>query len=146
MSEKDAKLQLINALRKCWAKSTSFNPKKWTKNNPAYGQCAVTAVVVQDFFGGKLIRCSVYGEERVSHYYNGLPDDKRIDLTRGQFKEGTRFSKPQYRERSQVLSYATTAKKYALLKKRVLQELKNRKNSTFSNQNLKGDTKPAHTV
>ena len=46
------------------------------------GQCAVTALVVQDFLGGELIRAFVCGE---SHYWNRLPDGSELDLTADQF-------------------------------------------------------------
>ena len=46
---------LQKLLQKAWSKETSFEPDNWTPENPAWGQYAVTALVVQDFFGGEII-------------------------------------------------------------------------------------------
>jgi len=49
----------------------------------ARGQCSVTALVVQDLFGGTLL------ETRVGaawHFYNRI-DGERCDLTAGRFAE-----------------------------------------------------------
>jgi hypothetical protein len=111
------------AIERPWSRQTSFNPDRWSKSNPAYGQCAVTALVVQDFLGGRLKRTVAPGEETVSHYYNELPDGKIMDLTLRQFQKDTKFIEPEYREREYVLSYPPTAAKYQILKQRVLKEL-----------------------
>ena len=42
-------------LGKCWKRETSAGPEGWTGENPAWGQCAVTALVVQDFGGDKTL-------------------------------------------------------------------------------------------
>ena len=31
--------------------------EKWNEENPSIGQCAITALIVNDFFGGKIMRC-----------------------------------------------------------------------------------------
>jgi hypothetical protein len=86
--------KLKQLLIKCWSLETcsSSLKKQWSKDNPSVGQCAITALIVNDYFGGKIMRCmSLSG----SHYYN-LIDDKIVDLTVEQFlgeiplyKEGT---------------------------------------------------------
>ena len=47
------KKQIYEALIRSWSIETS---SKWTIENPAKGQCGVTALVVQDICGGKLKR------------------------------------------------------------------------------------------
>ncbi|SDT24727.1 YunG family protein [Actinoplanes derwentensis] len=60
---------------------------EWRADNPARGQCGVTALIVQDLLGGELI----VGEVQVEaakvghHYWNRLPDGQDVDLTAGQF-------------------------------------------------------------
>ncbi len=105
----------------CWDKSTSADPDSWTLGNGAYGQCAVTALLVQDILGGNLLR-SVASWERdsVSHYFNEPHDGKVLDLTRKQFRADCRFSTPEYRERSCVLSYTDTALRYEILKRKFM--------------------------
>jgi hypothetical protein len=106
------------ALAGSWSAETSALPGLWTKRSPALGQCAVTALVVQDYLGGKLLRVDILSEDSPSksHYYNELPDGSILDLTMRQFSKLTLFGKPSYREREYVLSYPETAKRYELLK------------------------------
>lgn len=122
---------LREALEKSWGKETSVAPEKWSPENPAYGQCAVTALVVHDFFGGRLVKVTAAGpDETASHYYNELPDGRVVDLTRVQFPKGTTFSQPEYKERVQVegrfppprVTY-TTLGRYNKLRARVEFEL-----------------------
>ncbi len=122
--ERKAIKGLESLLDKSWSKETSNDPDNWSQTNKAYGQCAITALIVQEVFGGELMRTeTLSSEKKVSHYYNKLPNGDIIDLTRKQFPEGTAFSEPQSRERSYVLSYLPTEKRYNLLKKLVLYQL-----------------------
>ena len=43
-------------LEDCWCADTSFWPELWTTAHPSVGQCAVTALVVSDRFGGEILR------------------------------------------------------------------------------------------
>jgi hypothetical protein len=106
------------ALRASWSRETSVEPA-WTTARASEGQCAVTALVVQDYFGGSLIRCDIDG---TSHYWNHLEDGREIDLTRDQFHE---FSPKEIRgaERDYVLSFESTRQRYALLRAAVQLEL-----------------------
>lgn len=87
-------------------------------DNVSKGQCAVTALLIQDLFGGKLIR----GEcGKVSHYWNELPDGTEVDLTRRQF--GDRADQVQFlnyadRETTQCSERYHTNERYQLLKAR----------------------------
>ena len=63
---------------------TSADPEGWSPHNRPWGQCAVTALVVQDRFGGELLRARVDG---VSHYWNRLPDGSELDLTRERVRQ-----------------------------------------------------------
>ncbi|PFK43977.1 hypothetical protein COI93_09500 [Bacillus cereus] len=97
---------LINA----WSIETS---SKWTRENPAKGQCGVTALVVHDLLGGEIRKTRV-GE--AWHFYNML-DDKRYDFTASQFSE-----KIIYMDASSNREEAfadTDEKQYKVLKERV---------------------------
>lgn len=78
------KLTLIEhmqeALLTSWSIKTS---SKWTKDNPAKGQCGVTALVVNDVHGG-LIRKTLLSEGW--HFYNEI-NGERYDFTTSQFNE-----------------------------------------------------------
>lgn len=81
--------QLTAALQAAWGPDTCApeDIKDWSETNSARGQCATTAVVVHDYFGGDLVRGEVHvrGEQVDYHWWNRLPDGSEIDLTRQQF-------------------------------------------------------------
>jgi hypothetical protein len=45
--------KLLNALFKSWSLESS---SKWSEDTPAKGQCGVTALVVNDIFGGEILK------------------------------------------------------------------------------------------
>ncbi len=69
---------LYRRLTRAWSSETSST---WRRDNPACGQCSVTALVVQDVLGGELLKTRVAG---AWHFYNRI-DGRRWDLTVGQF-------------------------------------------------------------
>ena len=118
--------ELAALLRSCWAKETSDTPSAWTGKNPAFGQCAVTALIVQDVFGGSLVRClaRIPGTtNRSSHFANILPNGRRVDLTRQQFPTGTKFGPGEERTRQYVLQYPKTMYRYGVLLQNLAQHL-----------------------
>ncbi len=48
--------RIYEALIRSWSIETS---SKWTTENPAKGQCGVTALVVQDIYGGEIKKTKV---------------------------------------------------------------------------------------
>lgn len=100
-----------------WNRYTSATPEEWSKANPARGQCAVTALIVQDVAGGGLLRALVNGE---SHYWNLLPNGVEIDLTLQQFGPDPEITPPiEERDRIYVLSFPETRRRYRLLLQRL---------------------------
>lgn len=80
---------VADALRESWGPDTC-SPEdipSWSAGNPARGQCATTAVVLHDYFGGSLVMGEVIVEGvRVDyHWWNRMPDGEEVDITRGQF-------------------------------------------------------------
>jgi hypothetical protein len=65
-------------LRRSWSVETG---RHWRHDNPASGQCGVTALVVHDRFGGEILKTDVNG---AWHFYNRI-DDRRVDFTMSQF-------------------------------------------------------------
>ena len=61
-----------------WSAQTATS---WRLENPARGQCSVTALVVQDLLGGSILKTRVGSHW---HFYNWL-DNQRVDLTASQF-------------------------------------------------------------
>jgi hypothetical protein len=100
-----------------WSAETSADSEGWTPENPSWGQCAITALVLQDLFGGDLLRSTVNG---VSHYWNRLPDGSEVDITLRQFGADAKCDAPPVdRERDYVLSFPETVARYELLRKRM---------------------------
>src|SRR5690242_14988757 len=88
------------ALRGAWRADPSSDPARWSAENPAWGQCAVTSLLVQDLFGGQLLRAEVDG---ISHYWLRLEDGSEIDLTREQFGADVSVGGGEPRDRDYVL-------------------------------------------
>jgi len=65
-------------LRRAWSVETG---RHWQRDNPASGQCGVTALVVHDRFGGEILKTDVNG---AWHFYNRI-DEGRVDFTMSQF-------------------------------------------------------------
>lgn len=99
-------------LKRAWDAGTSAAPGEWSPMNVSRGQCAITALVVQDRFGGELLRTTVNGE---SHYFNRLPGGKTVDLTLDQFGGALPETPPEVRSRQYVLGFENTRKRYARL-------------------------------
>jgi hypothetical protein len=112
--------ELFLAIRRAWSSSTSVAPSEWTVGNPAFGQCAVTALIVQDALGGRIFRTKV-GD--ASHYFNVLDSGEQIDLTAEQFPRGLPWASPEARSREYVLSFPATEVRYRVLKARTIREL-----------------------
>ena len=108
--------QLAAALEQSWSKETTYFPDRWSATSPATGQGAVTALVVQDYLGGELLRTTVDGQ---SYYLNELPDGSQVNLTAAQFGAGTVFTTPARSTREHVLGTPATVARYNLLKERV---------------------------
>lgn len=112
---------LTTAIRKSWGKDTCYPPSssEWSEINPALGQCAVTALVIQDYFGGELLHC-----KHSNHYWNRLHDGLELDITVGQFSSDTQVCIDEISTRdhvleSQVAVRALTPQRYLTLKNRV---------------------------
>jgi hypothetical protein len=87
------------ALRACWAADTcspdDVARAPWHPDNPAWGHCDITALVVNDIFGGDLVLGEVYaadGEQHGFHYWNVLASGVELDLTFEQYRQGQRVT------------------------------------------------------
>ncbi|MEM9147982.1 MAG: hypothetical protein AAGC57_17545 [Pseudomonadota bacterium] len=77
------------ALRRAWSLETAA---QWSAENPANGQCNVTAAVIHDLFGGEVLRTHMAG---IWHYYNRI-EGRAVDLSDSQFTDpGARFAPPE---------------------------------------------------
>lgn len=67
-------------LHKAWSLATA---SQWTANNPAAGQCNVTALLVHELFGGDLLKTPLPAGD---HFYNRI-EGRRYDFTASQFDQ-----------------------------------------------------------
>jgi len=65
-------------LRQAWSPATS---SLWRAENPAAGQCSVTALLVEERFGGEILKTRI---GTAWHFYNRI-GGARCDLTASQF-------------------------------------------------------------
>jgi hypothetical protein len=81
--------ELEPILRRAWGLETCDPADRddWSPDNPARGQCGVTALIVRELCGGELILGEVHvdGARTGYHYWNRLPGGREIDLTAEQF-------------------------------------------------------------
>jgi hypothetical protein len=69
---------VARALRLSWSPESA---RQWTADNPAAGQCNVTALLVHELFGGELLMTPLPQGE---HFYNRIAA-RRYDFTESQF-------------------------------------------------------------
>src|SRR5262245_20055097 len=77
--------QVTRALRKSWSPASA---RQWTAENPAAGQCNVTALLVYELFGGELLKTAL---PEGDHFYNRI-GGRRYDFTDSQFAHPISYS------------------------------------------------------
>ncbi len=112
---------LYGILRMAWCKETAYPScqAEWVSSDPSYGQCAITAMLVYDMFGGTIHRIRVDGGG--THYFNKI-DGHYIDLTIEQFdlyNIPVSYEPNEEMPRQYCGKNADTAKRYKLLIKRI---------------------------
>ena len=101
------KNRVAAALLDSWSLKTSG---QWLASNPARGQCNVTALLVNEFFGGEILKTPL---PEGDHFYNRI-DGKRIDLTDSQFEAPVNY-RDIASDRSEALA-GTSVSKYEALR------------------------------
>ena len=106
-------------LRKAWCRETAHPSYQgdWTEDNPSYGQCCVTALVMQDLYGGDIYECKVQGKR---HYVNITQEGYLHDFTSSQFGDMQLvYSDMKQRTRTSLLKSQSVKERYDLLKARM---------------------------
>jgi hypothetical protein len=70
--------KIRSKLRQSWSRESS---SLWSTENPACGQCNVTALVIHDHCGGEILKTPV---DQLWHFYNRI-DGCTYDFTAEQF-------------------------------------------------------------
>ena len=122
--------ELFGILLRAWERETAYpsaqkDPDYNKANDPTYGQCAITATLVYDMFGGTIHKIRVEGGG--THYFNKI-NGHYIDLTSDQFDL---YHIPIAYEPNQEISReycgknADTLKRFQRLKNNIVNILKN---------------------
>lgn len=114
------RLELFNAVKDSWGADTVRKGDEWRKDVPSLNQCCVTALIVQNYLGGDLLRCEMSDGDH--HFWNRLPDGSELDWTKEQFNYI--FAYPiwetrEKRDRKKILSHKSTRGRYEILKTRI---------------------------
>jgi hypothetical protein len=119
----------IDALvRSCWSRETCdpVDRADWSITEPARGQCAVTALVLQDLLGGELLLAEVRNQDGTRqgvHYWNRLSADLEVDLTRDQFVHGETVAEPEVVPRPADVTAGRLYQEYRLLAEQITRRL-----------------------
>jgi hypothetical protein len=117
--------ELFAVLECCWCKETAYPvcQKDWVADDPSYGQCAITATLVFDMFGGTIHKIRVKGGG--THYFNKI-GNHYVDLTREQFDLydlSVEYEPNQVVDREYCGKNKDTYERYRLLQRRIMEFL-----------------------
>ncbi len=91
---------------------------EWSDENKCVGMCAITSLIINDYFGGDI--CKIY-VDGISHYFN-LIENKIVDLTSSQFNHEIDYKDYQIIDRQKILT-DDTKNRYHILKERLIKAL-----------------------
>ncbi|MCK9230036.1 MAG: HNH endonuclease [Syntrophales bacterium] len=104
---------------KFWSKETAYY-NEWNIKNPSYGQCAISAIALQEIIGGEIAKIIL--SEGKSHYFNIL-DGNVYDLTSDQFEMPVKYDHHEIVSKDYLLSDHRTAKRYKIFYNNLKQEI-----------------------
>ncbi|KKL04469.1 hypothetical protein LCGC14_2615770 [marine sediment metagenome] len=88
------------AFEASWSLGTALR-REWDEDNPAWGQCAATAVAFKRLFGGRIMRTTVYdpyqkeirddGVFKYKHFFNQDAQGVTVDFTAIQYSRRAEF-------------------------------------------------------
>lgn len=107
-------------LLECYSKDLCY-PKvqcDWNENNRRFGMCAITSLIINDYFGGDI--CKIY-VDGISHYFN-LIENNIVDLTKSQFNHKIDYKDYKIMDREKILTNATK-NRYIILKASLINKL-----------------------
>lgn len=125
LNEQMVPLRILEAIKSSWCADSTYVPESYIAMSiPSWGQCTVTALVLQDYMGGEIVRVESYkdGFKLTSHYFNRFPDHD-IDITRNQFEDGTHLFDEELRDRKVLLENKDLWERYKVLSEGVLSRM-----------------------
>ena len=81
-------------------------------------------LIVNDYFGGKIIFSHVVGNPKYTHYWNELPNGKQVDLTKDQFPKNVKLIKSVIISRKETLNNKRIQKTHSILRRKVIKYIK----------------------
>lgn len=104
-------------LLECYLKDLCYSKVQcdWNENNRCFGMCAITSLIINDYFGGDI--CKIY-VDGISHYFN-LIENNIVDLTKEQFNHEIDY---KIMDREKILT-DDTKNRYVTLKARLINKL-----------------------
>ena len=112
--------KLKKTLLECYSKDLCYIKvqDRWNESNKTLGMCAITSLVVNDYFGGEIAKTKVGG---ISHYFN-LIHNQIVDLTKEQFAKEINYEDYKIIDREKILTEDTN-NRYQILKNKVEKKL-----------------------
>lgn len=108
-------------LERCWQDDTTYaSVDEYERNDPAYGQCAVSALLVHEYFGGDILRGKTVCEDTYfngRHYWN-IINGVNLDFTWRQFPAGTAVIDIEIVDVKKLLAGKDLRERYQRLKDR----------------------------
>ena len=107
-------------LLECYSKDLCY-PKvqnEWNDKNKSFGMCAITSLIINDYFGGNICKIHVDG---ISHYFN-LIENRIVDFTSSQFNHEIDYRDYQIIDRQKIL-IDDTKTRYHILKSKLIKAL-----------------------
>lgn len=104
-------------LKVCWSKKTCYPGvlNQWSNVNKSLGQCAISSLIVNDYFKGEIYKTKING---LNHYFNMI-NDIIIDFTKEQFNFKIKYLNIIRVKREDILKNNNTLKRYYVLKNKV---------------------------
>jgi len=113
---------LKEAIKASWCRETAYRTDQpyWSEQNKSRGQCTVTVMVINDFFGGNMLRG--YSKKYNLYHYWIIIEGKKYDLTFEQFigdKDDIVFDKVVSKTKDDLMKIWNVRKRYKILKDKV---------------------------
>lgn len=112
-------------IREAWTIETAYegDRTKWSTQNPDAGQCAITALLVHDYFGGEIYTGMAHQGKR--HFWN-VVNGHVIDLTKSQFDGEVKFNRITTKDPEKLLRIKDVQHRYLLLKENFAKKQQNK--------------------
>lgn len=110
---------IVDRFKRAWSEDTAHPSYrgKWSRSNPTAGQCAVTALALNDLYDWDIYD-TVVGRSR--HFFNKDENGNVIDITKDQFGDtDIPYEQGRKRDRKDLLKSSDVKQRYEILKSKV---------------------------